>query len=136
MPRVVLSGRRNPKERSLETIMDEALRGVVRFDDAVVELADLDATPSIAKLISTRVDLRSDTVTRTLLETPDEPVALLCRGAGLALGGYTAVARMRRRRRRGSDSAVNKLMEQYGEIPLPTAQRVLGFLKSREKAGG
>jgi len=132
-PRVVVS-RRDSKERTLEAIMDEVERGVLKLDDAVVELAELDATPSIAKLISRRVELRADTVTRALLESADEPVALLCRGAGLALGGYTAVVRMRRRRRRGSDSAANKLMAQYREIPLPTAQRVLGFLKSRETA--
>jgi Uncharacterised protein conserved in bacteria (DUF2336) len=132
-PRIVTS-RRDSKERTLEVIMDEVERGVLKLDDAVVELAELDATPSIARLISPRVSLRPDTVTRALLESADEPVALLCRGAGLALGGYTAVVRMRRRRRRGSDSAANKLMEQYREIPLPTAQRVLGFLKSREGA--
>jgi len=133
-PRVVVSGRRNPKERTLEVIMDELERGVTKLDDAVVELAELDATPSIAKVISKRVALRADTVTRALLESADEPVALLCRAGGLELGGYTAVVRMRRRRRRGSDSAANKLMAQYREIPLPTAQRVLGFLKSREAA--
>src|SRR5262245_4661687 len=133
-PRVVISGRRNPKERTLEVIIDELERGVLKLDDAVVELAELDATPSIAKVISRRVALRPDTVTRALLESADEPVALLCRAGGVELGGYTAVVSMRRRRRRGSESAANKLMEQYREIPLPTAQRVLGFLKSRESA--
>jgi len=42
---------------------------------------------------------------------------------------------MRRRRRRGSDGPAAKLIEQYREIPLPTAQRVLRFLKVRETAG-
>src|SRR5262245_10442763 len=79
-PRIVTT-RRNPKERTLEVIMDEVERGVLKLDDAVVELAELDATPSIAKLISPRVSLRPDTVTRALLESADEPVALLCRGA-------------------------------------------------------
>jgi len=121
--------------RSLDIILDEVERGVLKIDAAVAELADIDATPDVAKLMAGRVDLRADTVTRALCAPADQPVALLCRGAGLTIDGYGAIVKMRRRRRRGSDGPAAKLIEQYREIPLPTAQRVLRFLKVRETAG-
>jgi uncharacterized protein (DUF2336 family) len=120
--------------RPLAVIIDHVEREIMTLDDAVVELSDVDATPDVAKLIADRVDLRSDTVTRALCAPADEPVALLCRVAGLRTNGYSAIVRMRRRRRRGSDGSPAKVLEQYQNISLETAQRVLRFLKVRETA--
>ena len=120
--------------RPLEVIIDFVEREVMTLDEAVIELADVDATPDVAKLIADRVDLRADTVTRALCAPADEPVALLCRAAGLRTNGYSAIVRLRRRRRRGCDGSPVKVLEQYQNISLDTAQRVLRFLKVRETA--
>lgn len=120
--------------RPLELIMDHVARGLTRLDEAVVELADVDAAPDVAKLIADHVELRADTVTRALCATADAPVALLCRAAGLKINGYSGIVRMRRRRRRGLEHSPEQVLEQYQRIPLETAQRVLRFLKVREAA--
>jgi len=120
--------------RPLEVILDHVQRGLVSFDEAVIELCDVDATPDVAKLIADRVELRADTVTRALCAAADEPVAVLCRAAGLRINGYSAVVRMRRRRRRGADGSPAQVLDHYQRIPAETAQRVLRFLKVRESA--
>jgi uncharacterized protein (DUF2336 family) len=120
--------------RPLEMLVDHLRRGLIKLDEAVIELAEVDATPDVAKLIADRVELRSDTVLRAMCVPPEEPIALLCRGAGLRINGYAAIVLMRRRRRRGSDSPVEQVLERYQRIPLETAQRVLRFLKLRESA--
>ena len=122
--------------RPLEIIIDHLARGLTKLDDAVIELADVDATPDVAKLVADQVQLRADTVLRAMCAVADEPVALLCRGAGLKLNGYAAVVHMRRRRRRGSGAAVEQALEEYQKIQLETAQRVLRFLKVRESVDG
>ena len=52
----------------------------------------------------------------------------------MKVNGYSAVVRMRRRRRRGTDGSPAQLLEQYQQIPLDMAQRILRFLKVRETA--
>lgn len=120
--------------RTLEIIIAEVESGKIAMDDAVIELADADATPDLSKLMGSRVGLRTDTVMRALCAPADEPVALLSRAAGMKINGYTAVVRMRRRRRRGSEAASTQLLEQFQDLPMETAQRVLRFLKVREVA--
>lgn len=120
--------------RPIELMIDHIARGLIKLDEAVIELADVDATPDVAKLIADRVELRMDTVTRALCAPADEPVAVLCRAAGLKINGYSAVVRMRRRRRRGLDTSPEQLVERYQQIPPETAQRVRRFLKIRETA--
>jgi uncharacterized protein (DUF2336 family) len=120
--------------RTLDILVDLLDRNLIKLDEAVIELADVDATPDVAKLIADQVDLRFDTVMRALCAPADDPVALLCRAGGLRMNGYSAVVRMRRRRRRGPDASPAKVLEQYQQIPLDTAQRVMRFLKVRETA--
>jgi hypothetical protein len=120
--------------RSLADLMNLLDRRMIKIDEAVIELADVDATPDVAKLIADQVDLRFDTVMRAMCAPADDPVALLCRGAGLKMNGYSSIVRMRRRRRRGPDASPAQVLEQYQHIPLETAQRVLRFLKVRETA--
>jgi hypothetical protein len=120
--------------RPLGVLVEQVERGLMKLDEAVTELADADATPEVAKLIADRVALRPDTVTRALCALADEPVVVLCRAAGLKMNGYSAIVRMRRRRRPGSDCSPAQVLEKYRQIPLETAQRVLHFLKIRETA--
>jgi uncharacterized protein (DUF2336 family) len=120
--------------RSLDVVLDDIVRGLMTLDEAVIELADVDAAPDVAKLLADRVGLRADTVTRALCAPADDSVALLCRAAGLRINGYSAIVRMRRRRRRGSDGSPAEILEQYQHIPRETAQRVIRFLKVRESA--
>jgi hypothetical protein len=120
--------------RSLDVMMDHIARGLIKLDDAIVELADVDAAPDVAKLLADRNGLRPDTVTRALCALAEEPVALLCRAAGLKMNGYSAIVRMRRRRRRGSEGSPAEILERYQQMPLESAQRVIRFLKVRETA--
>jgi uncharacterized protein (DUF2336 family) len=120
--------------RSLDVLVDLLDRHLIKLEEAVIELADVDATPDVAKLLADQVDLRLDTVMRALCAPADDPVALLCRAAALKMNGYSAVVRMRRRRRRGQDAPPAQVLEQYQHVPLETAQRVMRFLKVRETA--
>jgi uncharacterized protein (DUF2336 family) len=120
--------------RTIEVVIGQVENGSLSADDAAIELADADATPDLAKLVASRVDLRTDTVMRALCAPADEPVALLCRAAGMKVSGYSAVVRMRRRRRRGSEAASAQLLEQFQDLSMETARRVLRFLKVREVA--
>jgi uncharacterized protein (DUF2336 family) len=135
--RVVLADRlraATKMARSLDVLMDLMERRLIKLDEAVIELADVDATPDVAKLLAGQVELRSDTVMRALCAPADDAVALLCRATGLKMNGYSAIVRMRRRRRRGADGHPAQVLDQYQHIPLETAQRVLRFLKVRETA--
>jgi len=120
--------------RSLEFLIEQVEKGQIKIDEAVIELADVDATPDLGKLIAARVDLPSSTVFRALCAPAEEPVALLCRAAGIKMNGYSAIVRMRRRRRRGSDKAAEQALKRYEQIPLEMAERVLRFLKVRDSA--
>jgi uncharacterized protein (DUF2336 family) len=120
--------------RSLDVLVDLLERRLIKLDEAVIELADVDATPDVAKLLADHVELRFDTVMRALCAPADDPVALLCRAAALKMNGYSAIVRMRRRRRRGPEASPSQVLEQYQHIPLDTAQRVMRFLKVRETA--
>jgi hypothetical protein len=113
-------------------VMEHVARGMLKLDDAIIELADVDAAPDVAKLLADRVGLRADTVTRALGAPAEEPSALVCRAAGLRMNGYSSVVRMRRRRRRGSEGSPAEVLERYQQMPLETAQRVMRFLKVRE----
>jgi uncharacterized protein (DUF2336 family) len=120
--------------RSLDVLMDQIARGLTSLDEAVIALADAGAAPDVAKLLADRVDLRSDTIVRALCASAEEPAALLCRAAGLKVNGYSAIMRMRRRRRRGSHGAPAELLERYQKIPVETARRVIRLIKARETA--
>jgi hypothetical protein len=57
---------------------------------------------------------------------------VLCRAAGLNLDGYSAVLRMRRRRRRGSGAQPAQALSAFLRLPVETARRVVRYLKDRE----
>jgi uncharacterized protein (DUF2336 family) len=120
--------------RSLDVLMDQIAQGLINLDEAVTALADAGAAPDVAKLLADRVDLRADTIVRALCASAEEPAALLCRAAGMKVNGYSAIMRMRRRRRRGSQGAPAELLERYQQIPVETAQRVIRLIKVRETA--
>jgi hypothetical protein len=120
--------------RSLDVLMDDIARGLMNLDEAVTELADADAAPEVAKLLADRIDLRLDTIIRALCAPAEEPAALLCRAAGIKVNGYSAIVRMRRRRRRGAEGSPAEVLERYQKMPPETAQRVVRFLKMRETA--
>jgi len=120
--------------RPLEVLMEQVHRRLMLLDEAVIELADVDVTPDVAKLLADRAELRMDTVMRTLCAPSDEALALLSRACGLEATGYAALLRMRRRRRRGGGLAIDDMVKQYQEMPQEMAGRVLRFLKVREMA--
>jgi Uncharacterised protein conserved in bacteria (DUF2336) len=120
--------------RSLDVLMDHIACGLMNLDEAITELADADAAPEVAKLLADRIDLRVDTIIRALCAPAEGPPTLVCRAAGLRMNGYSAIVRMRRRRRRGSEGSPAEILERYRRMPLEPAQRLVRFLKVRETA--
>jgi hypothetical protein len=121
--------------RPLELIIDHLGRGLTTLEEVVIGLADVDATPDLAKLLAHRVDLPADTVMRALCTPADQPGVLLARAIGLRIKGYSAIVRMPRRRRRGLEHSPEQALQEFHQITTETAQRALRFLKVRESAG-
>ncbi|MBN8919715.1 MAG: hypothetical protein J0H62_03245 [Rhizobiales bacterium] len=70
------------------------------FSEAVIELADANREADLARLLAERTHLESDAVLLAIAGHDTEPAAAVCRIAGLPLNSYSAVLRMRVRKRR------------------------------------
>jgi uncharacterized protein (DUF2336 family) len=120
--------------RPLDELLDLIARGLISLDEAATELADSDGAVVVAELIARRVGLAPETVVRALFAGAEEPVTVLCRAAGFSLDGFSAVLRMRRRRRKSADTQPAQALTAFLQMPLETARRVVRFLKVRESA--
>jgi hypothetical protein len=118
--------------RALDELLDLVARGLISLDEAATELADADAAPAVAQLVSRRSGLAAGAVLRALFAPSEEAVTVLCRAAGLNLDGYSAVLRMRRRRRPGTGAQPAQALAAFLRLPVETAQRVVRYLKDRE----
>jgi len=113
--------------RPLQKLQEDLAHGLMPLDDAVTELADAERNCDIASLIAARVSLDFASVLRLLDASTVEPVAMLCRAAGLSVNGYSAVLRMCRRMRRTATTPASRLLGAYRQLPKATA-RDLGAL--------
>jgi len=114
--------------RRTAIILDEVLRGYTLLGEAVIELADADAASTIARLIGLRLDVPLQLVARALELASDEPIMLLCRGAGLDINAFSAVMRMRRRCQSG-DAPPADALNAFLEMPVATARARAKLLK-------
>lgn len=119
--------------RPLSVLADLIARELMLFDDALIELADANDAMGVAQLLLGRTELRPDMIVRVLFAAPEQPMMLLCRAAKLDLDAFSAVLRMRRRRRGAARQSPAAALSAYAAIdPKTAAAIVLGV----GKAGG
>jgi uncharacterized protein (DUF2336 family) len=105
------------RARTLTELMEQIAAGTLRFGDAVMELADADRVSDLAALIGSRAGIASHTVVRDLFAVDDTRLMKTCRAARLELESFSAVLRMRRRRRPFGTADVARLLRTYRAMP-------------------
>jgi hypothetical protein len=116
--------------RRVEALRDLIQRGLLCFDDAVIELADADCYAGLASLAAPRLGLCPEIVFRALSTGSDETVMLLCRAAVLGTNAYSAVLRMRCRRD-GLQTSPADALAAYRRTPHEQAEPMLRDLEAR-----
>ena len=121
------------RARPLAILNDQVARGNLSVAEAVVELADADELVDLAAFVGMRLGVRSETVVRNLFLGGEETLMLICRAAALDLDAFSAILRMRNRRRRGSTVEPARLMKDYLRIPRPMAENVMRTVREKEQ---
>lgn len=127
--------RNNGKQshRELSEMIKLIEHGLLGLDEAVIELADVDAAISVAKLLAEKVGLRQDTVMRAMWSSQQEPGLIIARAAHLNLDAFSAIQRLRRRRFPSVKmQEPSEILRSYLDISQPMIDRVMRFLKVRE----
>jgi uncharacterized protein (DUF2336 family) len=115
--------------RPLHVLVDLIDRGLLRFGEAVIELADADHLVDIAALLARRLRLRNDIVVTNLFAVDATPVMLMCRAAGLDPNAFSAVLRLRNRRRREHGNP-GKTLKDYLNVPHDVASGVVDNVRT------
>jgi hypothetical protein len=118
------TARRDEPESRSGPLLDQVAQGYVLVEDAIVQCADAGAAHSIAELIALRLGIEADRVAAALDSDSDEPVTVLCRAAVLNVNVFSAVLRMRRRRR-ASDLSPPAALSAFCQLSVETAQRAV-----------
>ena len=121
------------RSRPLAVLNEQVERGNLTMAEAVVELADADELVDLAALVAMRLGVHSDTVVRNLFLGGEQTLMLICRAAALDLDAFSAIVRMRNRRRRGSAVEPARLMKDYLRIPRPIAENVMRTVREQEQ---
>jgi uncharacterized protein (DUF2336 family) len=121
------------RARPLAILNDQVMRGNLTVAEAVVELADADELVDLAAFVAMRLGVHSDTVVRNLFLGGEQTLMLICRAAALDLDAFSAILRMRNRRRRGSAVEPARLMKDYLRIPRPIAENVMRTVREQEQ---
>jgi hypothetical protein len=109
--------------RPFQVLVKLIERGALLFGEAVLELADADHLVDVAALIGRRLRLPSEIVVRNLFALDVQPAMLICRAAGLDLNGFSAVLRLRNRRKRRSDPPPADALRDYVTSPTTSLRR-------------
>jgi len=107
------------RARPLAELIDQITAGTLRFGDAVIELADADRVSDLAVLIGSRAGVASHVFVRDLFASEDTRLMNTCRAAWLDLESFSAVLRVRRRRRPFGTADVGRLLRAYQAMPGP-----------------
>jgi uncharacterized protein (DUF2336 family) len=121
------------RARPLAILNDQVGRGNLTVAEVVVELADADELVDLAAFVALRLGVHSDTVVRNLFLGGEQTLMLICRAAALDLDAFSAILRMRNRRRRGSAVEPARLMKDYLRIPRPIAENVMRTVREQEQ---
>jgi hypothetical protein len=112
------------EERAI-AILGRKAKGLLAHDEVLVELADADCAAALAAVISERARLRPELVLRALEAESDETISVMCCAAGFKMNSYSALLRMRRRQRRGLDSAPTQSLNFFSGLSRAAAERLL-----------
>jgi len=121
------------RARPLAILNDQVGRGNMTMAEAVVELADADELVDLAAFVGLRLGVHSETVVRNLFLGGEQTLMLMCRAAALDLDAFSAILRMRNRRRRGGAIEPARLMKDYLRIPRPIAENVIRSVREQER---
>jgi uncharacterized protein (DUF2336 family) len=128
--------RTSPREsRPLAVLREMVDRGQSTFAEAIIELADGDQLVELAAYIGLKLDLKSHTVVRSLFAANEEPTMLMCRAARLDINAFSAMLRMRARRKRGIPAQPVELLKEYLALSREVAENVVSAVRAREGAG-
>jgi uncharacterized protein (DUF2336 family) len=116
-------------------ILDEQIaRGNLTAGDAVVEIANADEPLDLAAFLALRLGLRTETIVRNLFAEGEETLMLICRAAALNVEAFSAILRMRSRRRCEAGGEPAQLMKDYMRIPRQMAENVMQSVREQERA--
>lgn len=111
------------RARPLAELIEQIAVGTLRFGDAVTELADADRVSDLSVLLGRRAGIASHAVVRDLFASDEAGLMKTCRAAWLELESFSAVLRMRRRRRPFETADVGRLLRAYQAMPEPAAAK-------------
>jgi hypothetical protein len=118
--------------RPLQVLVELIDGGDLRFGEAVIELADADHLVDIAALLARRLRLRSDLVITNLFAVDVTLAMLMCRAAGLDPNAFSAVLRLRNRRRREHANPGTTLKD-YLAVPRDIAANVVANVRAGDR---
>jgi hypothetical protein len=116
--------------RPLDELADLIEQGILRLGEAVIELADADRVHDLAVLICG--DSNSPNFIREISATDELPLMVLCRACGLDIEAFSAVLRLRRRRRPFAAGDIGRLLRSYQALPNP----LIAEAPTRDKRAG
>lgn len=105
--------------RSLDQLMALMAEGQLRLSDAVAELADADRVFDLARLIYGRVGFEPHVFVHDLFAPDVNPLMKACRVALMDLESFSAVLRLRRRRRPFGAGDIGRLLRAYQALSVP-----------------
>lgn len=107
------------RARPLDELADLVAGGNLRLCEAVVELADADRVADVAILVCGSAAGSSHDFVRHLFAPDEAPLMTACRAALLDLKSFSAVLRLRRRRRPFGAGDVGRMLRAYQALPVP-----------------
>jgi uncharacterized protein (DUF2336 family) len=119
--------------RPLAVLSDQVARGNLTVSSAANELADADELGDLATLIGMGLRMDREIVVRNLFLGGDETLMLLCRAATLDRDAFSAVLRLRGRRRRPTRLHPERLVKDYVRIPHAVAVNVMRTVRDQAR---
>jgi len=122
------------RARPISILEEQITRGNLTAGEAVVEIANADEPLDLAAFLALRLGLRTETIVRNLFGNGEETLMLICRAAALNLEAFSAILRMRSRRRCETGGEAAQLMKDYMRIPRQMAENVMDSVREKERA--
>src|SRR5580704_2369872 len=101
------------RARPLDELTDGIEAGSLRLSDAVIELADADRLTDLAVLVGNRAGVDHHEFVLNLFAADERALMQTCRAAWLDLESFSAILRLRRRRRPFIAADIGRLLRAY-----------------------
>src|SRR5215469_12891482 len=121
------------RARPISILEEQITRGNLSVGEAVVELANADEPLDLAAFLALRLGLHTETLVRNLFGDGEETLMLICRAAALNVEAFSAILRMRSRRRCEAGAEPAQLMKDYMRIPRQMAENVMESVREKER---